>query len=925
MKKPDFRLKGARQMATINTNLVCDLQTAVKVKYIDGNVFSQDAQANTINVTVLDGGEPATISGTVTANIIRADGGTVTATGGTITDNVASITLPAAAYAVPGVVSIVVKLTADDVITTIAAVVATVYQSSTDAAVDPGTIIPSIQTLITEIETAVASIPADYSSLWTSLAPAFNPSKSGGYKVGEYVTNDGGLYRFTSAHSGSWSSGDVVAVNLGGEVYDLKSAFDGTVGLEYHMPASSTQGSSYVISSSNKWASNIHQSAEAIVMAIPNGYTDAVITSTNGSIIAFLKSYSTPVSGQTPDFSAYQTGRISISVGTTEMQVPSDAKYIYSTRKNNSGGDISCEITLYSQHFDERLDMLESDAVIDLSEATINSYIIDTGNKWNTSAGSGTGGVIRIPDGVKKLEIAAIRGSVVAILKNVDNRSTAGATPAFSDNNPKRVKYTRAGHDAFEIGDDDHYLYFNVTSSDGTDTEITSAVCSADVLRVSDRTILEQEIEYTITTILPTLGEGWFDWTLYKSYKDNGDTVYGESTVAKGFATTAPIAVTEGNQVLNLSSAADGDNVAFALYVIEFTSDVFVRRIKVESGDLYIVPEDIDSIRLMYGHASASGIKITKPMLSENFHVKMLTAAKQDAMEKPIYVAYGASTTIGAVHTFSNRRTYFSAFSYPDYIARALNVESYNHGHGTTGFLARSDGTVPNIMDCIFADDELLKKASLVTIMFGYGNDRSAGLPIGLYTDFYPYDEEGYHPGGDEGITTMLAKGATLMGCLNWCIKWISENYPTVTLVICYGSPSMNGDRTITKTANPDSTGSNGIPPYTLTFTDPYQDPGTGGPYDLPTSKQGAAQIRTELPKLQKALAIPIINMMEEGNNINYWNAYATDADGAYAIFSTTGTADDPETWEWNSHPNDVGYKMYARHLAGRIGEIFTH
>lgn len=209
-------------MAVINTNLVCDLQKAVKVEYIDGVLFSQDNQANKINVTVLDGGEPATISGTVSANIIRSDGGTVAATGGSITGNVASITLPAAAYAVPGVVSIVVKLTASGVITTIAAIVGNMYRSSTDTAIDPGTVIPSIQTLISQINTAVASIPADYSSLWTKLAPAFSTSAS--YVAGQYVTYNSGLYRFNTTHTGDWSSSDVTAVNLGGEISDLKSA-----------------------------------------------------------------------------------------------------------------------------------------------------------------------------------------------------------------------------------------------------------------------------------------------------------------------------------------------------------------------------------------------------------------------------------------------------------------------------------------------------------------------------------------------------------------------------------------------------------------------------------------------------------------------------------------------------------------------------
>jgi lysophospholipase L1-like esterase len=212
---------------TINTNLVCELQSAVKVQYLDGNLFSQDVQGNVINVTVLDGGEPATLSGSVSANIIRADGGTVAATGGTIAGNVASITLPAAAYSVPGVVSIVVKVTDSGVTTTIAAVVANIYQSSTDTVVDPGTIIPSIQTLIAQIDAAVASIPADYSSLWSSLAPNYSII---GFPVytGYLCTYDGVLYRAKGdiLSSETWNSSHWAQVNIGDYIHETKSAFN---------------------------------------------------------------------------------------------------------------------------------------------------------------------------------------------------------------------------------------------------------------------------------------------------------------------------------------------------------------------------------------------------------------------------------------------------------------------------------------------------------------------------------------------------------------------------------------------------------------------------------------------------------------------------------------------------------------------------
>lgn len=213
-------------MAVITTNLSCELQEAVRVQYLKGNLFSQDVQANKISVAVYDGGSPATISGTVTANIIREDGGTVTATGGTISGNVVSITLPAAAYIVPGLVSIVIKVTASSVTTTIAAVVVNVYQSSTETAIDPGTIIPSVTALVAQIEAAVASIPADYSSLWTSLAPAFSSSAS--YTPGQYVTNGGVLYVCTTSHTGSWNASHFSAVNVGGELSRVFGAINAT-------------------------------------------------------------------------------------------------------------------------------------------------------------------------------------------------------------------------------------------------------------------------------------------------------------------------------------------------------------------------------------------------------------------------------------------------------------------------------------------------------------------------------------------------------------------------------------------------------------------------------------------------------------------------------------------------------------------------
>ena len=146
-------------MAVIETWYNQDVQSPVQVQYLNGNVFSQDNFGNLIGVHVFDDGEPAVLSGTVSGNIIRADGGTVAVTG-TLSGNDCYIILPEAAYAIPGPISVIVKLTGGGSTTTLCAIVANVYQTSTDTPIDPGTIMPSIQSLLTEIENAVASIPA---------------------------------------------------------------------------------------------------------------------------------------------------------------------------------------------------------------------------------------------------------------------------------------------------------------------------------------------------------------------------------------------------------------------------------------------------------------------------------------------------------------------------------------------------------------------------------------------------------------------------------------------------------------------------------------------------------------------------------------------------------------------------------------------
>lgn len=214
-------------MAVIESWFVQERTQPVKVRYLDGNVFSMDNNGNLIGIEVLENGEPFGLSGSVSASVIRADGATV-AVYGTLSGNKCSVILPQACYAIPGVISIVIKLTSGSDITTVGAIVGNVYQSRTDAVVDPGEIIPDIAALISAIEAAVASIPADYSSLWTSLAPAFDTSST--YKVGQYVTYNGGIYEFVNPHpAGSWNPSHVATMPVGNGLFAMQNIFENDI------------------------------------------------------------------------------------------------------------------------------------------------------------------------------------------------------------------------------------------------------------------------------------------------------------------------------------------------------------------------------------------------------------------------------------------------------------------------------------------------------------------------------------------------------------------------------------------------------------------------------------------------------------------------------------------------------------------------
>lgn len=181
-------------MARIETWVNCDLKKTVQVHRVTGNLFTLDNQGNLIGVRVFDNRQPVTLAGTVNGYCILADGTTVPVAGSR-SGNTAYIILPQSAYAVPGIIKIMIKLTESSVISTLAAVIGTVAKSRTDQIIEPSqqVITDWSQQIAAEMQ-AVEDASAAQDTKIDDLKSAFNiVSARAKYGIEEYSGGTGAI------------------------------------------------------------------------------------------------------------------------------------------------------------------------------------------------------------------------------------------------------------------------------------------------------------------------------------------------------------------------------------------------------------------------------------------------------------------------------------------------------------------------------------------------------------------------------------------------------------------------------------------------------------------------------------------------------------------------------------------------------------
>ena len=186
-------------MAVVENRFVCDLAKPVQAQALKGNVFSLDNLGSRLSVLIYENGQPATISGSITANCILPDGSTVNVNGSLITENGGSkayIDVPQGCLLIPGILKIAIKCTSSSVITTLAAIVANVYMTKTDNVITPSQQIindwnAEISAAIATQNAAITTQDGKIDDLKSAIDAMTNPVALTDWESGSYNVSTG--------------------------------------------------------------------------------------------------------------------------------------------------------------------------------------------------------------------------------------------------------------------------------------------------------------------------------------------------------------------------------------------------------------------------------------------------------------------------------------------------------------------------------------------------------------------------------------------------------------------------------------------------------------------------------------------------------------------------------------------------------------
>lgn len=205
------------------------LDGKLRPKYMVAPLYFGEQNAHTFIISGEDAdGRRVPLRGQISAKFVRETDMADIGIAGRSVNGTAQITLKTECYRMTGNFVLTIYARDDEGHkVAVAQYIGKVTRTEGTHVIDPDSEITlDVADLIADIEAAVDSIPADYSTLLAAVAPDFSSSEN--YGAGRYVWYNGDLYKFTDAHSaGSWTGSDATAAVVTNEIFALKNIIDG--------------------------------------------------------------------------------------------------------------------------------------------------------------------------------------------------------------------------------------------------------------------------------------------------------------------------------------------------------------------------------------------------------------------------------------------------------------------------------------------------------------------------------------------------------------------------------------------------------------------------------------------------------------------------------------------------------------------------
>lgn len=194
-------------MAFIPIERTSCLDSAINIDRLSGAMFTQENEAHQFVITCTQNNAQLTLTGTITAKVVLANGNTVELVG-TIDGGKAVVSLTQPCYNTAGRIQISIFNTVGSTKLCIYAAIAYVQTAEHGDLIDGSQIIDSVEDLIADIQAAVATIPPDYSTLSNQVADL----KSA---FGTVQTALGVEYSRNLVNPDKWVSGTVIDSSTG--------------------------------------------------------------------------------------------------------------------------------------------------------------------------------------------------------------------------------------------------------------------------------------------------------------------------------------------------------------------------------------------------------------------------------------------------------------------------------------------------------------------------------------------------------------------------------------------------------------------------------------------------------------------------------------------------------------------------------------